>query len=139
MINKTINGKWVTSMPKKKPMTRKKPIRKKRLVVKKPEPEVIFRGTSYEMKIWNICSRNKFPFDLRRAKIKNKVVDFIYRKKRLIIEVYNPERSDEELYARMKIFHIQRFKVCYITQHDLLKPKWREFCTGIIRGFLSHD
>lgn len=133
MINKTIK-------PKKKSVARKKPIKKKRLVVKKPEqPKIVFYGTIYEMKVQDICRENKFPFDFRRAKIKNKVVDFIYRKKRLIIEVYNPGRSDEELYARMKIFHIQRFKACYITQHDLLKPKWRKFCTGIIKGFLSHD
>ena len=133
MINKTIK-------PRKKPTARKKP-RKKKLVVKKffPEPIIIFSGTEYEKRVQDICSGNNFPFDFRRAKIKNKVVDFIYRKKRLIIEIYNPERGDEELYARMKIFHIQRFKTCYITKHDLLKPGWRKFCTGIIRGFLSHD
>lgn len=133
MIDKTIK-------PKKKSTTRKRPIRKKGLVAKKIEqPKIVFYGTIYEMRVRDVCSTNNFPFDFRRAKVKNKVVDFIYRKKRLIIEVYNPERSDEKLYARMKIFHIQRFKTCYITQHDLLKPGWRKFCTGIIGGFLSHD
>lgn len=126
--------------PKKKSTTRKKPIRKKKVIVKKAEQlKIAFYGTIYEMRVRDVCAKNDFPFDFRRAKVKNKVVDFIYRKKRLIIEVYNPERSNEELYARMKIFRIQRFRTCYITEHDLFKPNWREFCTGVIRGFLSHD
>lgn len=118
--------------------TRKKRKYTPRKKVKKVEkPAMVFYGTPCEEKILKVCYKNKYPFDFRRAKIKGKVADFICREKRLVIEVYNPERSDEEVYERMKIFKIQRFKTCYITKHTLSRHGWEKFCAGIIKGFLT--
>ena len=101
------------------------------------QKKVVFYGTIYETKIMEICLENKFPFDYRRAKIDGKVVDFINRTKRLIIEIYNPERNEEEVQTRLRAFHIQRFKTKHITKDKFSMRNWRKSCVVSIKRFLE--
>ena len=124
-----------TTKTKKRTTVKKEfPIKKKPVAIK---PVPVFYGTEYEKMIMDICAENKFPFDYRRAKIDGKVVDFINRTKRLVIEVYNPERSWEEVQARLRTFLIERFKTKYITKDKFLTRDWRISCTTLIKRFLK--
>lgn len=140
-----------------KKITKKSTIKKKRIIKKAPpiikevivekstkpiaeileQKKVIFYGTIYETKIMEICLENEFPFDYRRAKVDGKIVDFINRTKRLIIEVYNPERSEEEVQARLRAFLVQRFKTKYITKDKFSMRNWRKSFVISINRFLE--
>ncbi len=101
------------------------------------QPKAVFYGTEYEKIIMDICAENKFPFDYRRAKIDGNVADFCNRTKRLIIEVYNPDRSHEEVQARLRAFLVQRFKTKYITKDKFSMRGWRKSCVVSIKRFLE--
>lgn len=96
-------------------------------------------GNEYENKVLRVCSKNRFPFAFKDGFVGYKIPDFINRKKKRIIEVYNPERSDEEVHARLLAFHIKAFKVKQLVKHDFSRPDWKPFLIRIIKGFLSHD
>ena len=94
--------------------------------------------TKYERKIRLICTRNKFPFT-RSGKITvgGKNPDFINREKKLILEVFNDERTDETRQERIYSFYQHGYSTLFITEDDFNKPKWKEYITGAIRGFLE--
>ena len=118
----------------------KKPVIKRKRVIKKviaEKPKLVFHGTIYELRIMDICTENKFPLDYRRAKIDGNVADFCNRTKRLIIEVYNPDRSHEEVQARLRAFLVQRFKTKYITKDKFSMRGWRKSCVISIKRFLE--
>ncbi len=124
-------------MKKTTKKTTKKSLIKRKKTREKQQPKIVFHGTIYELRIMDICTENKFPLDYRRAKIDGKVADFTNRTKRLIIEVYNPERSWEEVQARLRTFLIERFKTKYITKDKFLTRDWRISCTTLIKRFLE--
>ena len=116
----------------------KKPAIKKEVIREEPkQPKAVFWGTMYEKGIMDICAENKFPFDYRRAKIDGKVADFTNRTKRLIIEVYNPERSWEEVQVRLRTFLVERFKTKYITRDKFSMRNWKKVLTVSIKRFLG--
>lgn len=135
MIKKPRKREKVT----KKKSAIKKPIKvaKKIVIVEIKQPVAVFYGTIYEKEIMDICTENEFPFDYRRAKIDEKVVDFINRTKRLIIEVYNPERSEEEVQTRLRAFFVHRFKTKYITKDKFSMRNWRKSFVVSIKRFLE--
>lgn len=119
---------------------------KKKTVTKKPKEsegivlrirETRVQGNEYEDKILKVCSKNRYPFAFKDSKVKGKVPDFINRERKRIIEVYNPERSLEEVQARMSVFYIHGYKTIYLTKDNLSRPDWEKYCTGAIRGFLA--
>ncbi len=123
---------------KKQPALKKGPVIIKEVIAEKPkQPLPVFFGTGYEKVIMDICAENKFPFDYRRAKIGGKVVDFTNRTKRLIIEVYNPDRSCEEVQARLRTFLIERFKTKYITKDKFSMRNCKKVLTVSIKRFLG--
>ncbi len=123
---------------KKQPALKKEPAIIKEVIVEKPkQPVPVFFGTIYEKEILDICVENKFPFDYRRAKIDGKVADFTNRTKRLVIEVYNPERSFEEVQARLRTFLVERFKTKYITRDKFSMRNCKKVLTVSIKRFLG--
>lgn len=94
-------------------------------------------GNEYETKILRVCSENRYPFVFKDGRVGHAIPDFINRERMRIIEIHNPERSDEEVYARMKAFHIHKHKVTQLTKHNLSRPDWKEFCAGVIKGILE--
>lgn len=94
-------------------------------------------GTEYENKVMEVCSNNRYPLTFKDGKVGNKVPDFINRERKRILEVYNPGRTDEEVYARLLAFHTKSFKIRQLVKHDLISPDWKPFLTGIIGRFLN--
>lgn len=147
MIKKKTKKTKKKSSVKRKQVIKRKPIEEivlpvekaplitKEVVVEKPAK--VFYGTVYEKKIMDVCTENEFPFDYRRAKIDEEVVDFINRSKRLIIEVYNPERNWKEVQARLRLFLVQRFKTKYITKDKLSMRGWKKSLIASIKRFLE--
>ncbi len=132
--------KKATKIKKRSVVKRKSPMKKKPVIIKEvvvEKPKIVFHGTIYELRIMEICAENEFPFDYRRAKIDGNVVDFCNRTKRLIIEVYNPDRSWEEVQARLRAFLIQGFKRKYITKDKLSMRNWRKVLVASIKRFLE--
>ena len=136
-MKKTI--KKITKKPViKRKKVWKKPAIKKEIIREEPkQPKAVFWGTMYEKGIMDICAENKFPFDYRRAKIDGNVVDFCNRTKRLIIEVYNPERSEEEVQTRLRTFLVERFKTKYITRDKFSMRNCKKVLTVSIKRFLG--
>lgn len=124
----------IKNAPKKK---RKYTLRKKAKVIKPKKPQAVFHGTTFEREILDVCAENKFPFDFRRAKIGGYVVDFINREKRLIIEVYNSERSWVDVMDRMRAFIVQDFKVKYLTKDNFTERHWETSLVTNIKRFLK--
>lgn len=91
--------------------------------------------TKYEKQISGICSRNRFPFTFKAEVIDGITPDFINRKSKLILEVYNPERSEAETFGRVRTFVRHGYKVQFIPRDNLVRKDWKEYCTGMIRGF----
>ncbi len=129
--------KKVTKKTTKKSLIKRKkqPQTIKEVIVEKPK--LVFHGTIYELRIMDICTENKFPLDYRRAKVDGNVADFCNRTKRLIIEVYNPDRSHEEVQTRLRAFLVQRFKTKYITKDKFSMRGWRKSCVISIKRFLE--
>lgn len=115
--------------------TKRKYTPRKRAKPKKPE--VVFYGTPYEKQVLEVCHESRFPFDFRRAKIGGYVVDFINRGKRLILEVYNPEREWAEVMDRMKAFAVQLFTVKYISKDTLSQRNRKKLIATSIKRFLE--
>ncbi len=109
------------------------------------EPEIIVLevkkvkalSTEYEDKILKICSKNKYPFVLKDGSVGRKVPDFINRQRKLIIEVYNPERGEKEAQERVTTFYKYGYRFMFLTKHNLTRADWERFCTGAIKGFLA--
>jgi len=121
--------KEIISKPKKRRTARpKKPPR-----IKKTEPQL----NEYESRIQKICVVNSYPFAFKGETVGRKIPDFINKRKRLIIEIYNPERSMDEAQERVKTFDMYGYRLLYLTMSDLTRTDWERFCTGSIKGFLG--
>ena len=94
-------------------------------------------STEYEGRIKKICSKNKYPFAFKGGSVGRKMPDFINRKRKLIIEIYNPERSEKEKWERVTTFNMHSYKFIVLTRHDLTRADWERFCMGAIKGFLG--
>jgi len=94
-------------------------------------------GTGYENQVMEVCRKKNYPFVFKGGRVRGKRADFINRDKRLIIEVYNPLRSTEELQARMRGFLVQKFKTKHITKDRLDRDDWHEFLITSIKAFLK--
>ena len=105
-------------------------------IIRKPKKAKI-QSTEYENRIQKICSKNKYPFAFKDGIVGHKVPDFINRERKLIIEVYNPERDNEEIQARVTAFYRYGYKFIFLTRHNLTRADWEKFCTGAIKGFLG--
>lgn len=112
-------------------------------LIKKPErviqklKKAKIPSTEYENKILKICSKNKYPFAFKSGTVGRKVPDFINRQRKLIIELYNPERGDKEAQERVTVFYRYGYKFMFLTRHNLTRADWEKFCTGAIKGFLG--
>jgi len=123
---------------------RASPVKKKPAVKKIKEQGIVLRiketklfGTGYENQVMEVCRKKNYPFVFKGGRVRGKRADFINRDKRLIIEVYHPLRSAEELQARMRGFLIQKFKTKHITKDRLDRDDWHEFLTTSIKAFLK--
>ena len=94
-------------------------------------------STEYEGRIQKICSKNKYPFAFKGGSVGRIMPDFINRKRKLIIEVYNPRRSEKEKWERVTTFNMHGYRSMFLTRHDLTRADWERFCTGAIKGFLG--
>jgi len=122
----------------KKTSERPRPSAKAKAVISLPEvKKVTIPKNEFESKIIRVCRKNRYPFRFKDGTVNGKVPDFINRERMKIIEIYNPERTDEEVYARLKEFHICRYEVTQLVEDNLTRPDWEKFCTGSIGGFLN--
>jgi len=95
------------------------------------------RENVYERKILRLCRKNKYPLIFKDGAVGHVVPDFINREKMCIVELYNPDRSEVDVQARMKAFHKYAFKFIRLTKHDLLREDWEEFCSRVIGSLLG--
>lgn len=101
------------------------------------KPKESRRENVYERKILRVCKENKYPLTFKDGAVGHVVPDFINRAKMCIIELYNPDRCEADVQARMKAFHKYAFKFARLTKHDLLRDDWEEFCARVIGSLLS--
>ena len=120
-------------IPKPKPKRRRTARPKKPSRIKKAKPQL----NEYESGIQKICTINNYPFAFKGEAVGRKIPDFINKKKRLIIEIHNPERSMDEVQERVRIFDMYGYKLLHLTMSDLTRTNWERFCTGSIKGFLG--
>jgi hypothetical protein len=88
-------------------------------------------------KIKKICKENRFPFKEGGFVIGNYYPDFINTERKLIIELFNPKRSQNEVWQRIITFQKHGYRIGVVVEDAFKRTDWRKYISGMIRGFVN--
>lgn len=117
----------------------KKP--RKRMSKKFPKP-IIEKSKPIHLlnnkeKVKKICKENRFPFKEGYFVIGDYYPDFINTERKLIIEVFNPKRSQNEVWQRIVTFKKHGYRIAVVVEDAFKCPDWRKYISGMIGGFVN--
>lgn len=88
-------------------------------------------------KVGKILKENKIPFVEGYFVLGNYYPDFINTERKLVIEIFNPKRSENERWQRIKTFYKHGYRLFFLSEQDFRRVDWEKYITGSIRGFIS--